>query len=68
MSDYHSKDKYRNPRSGTSVDNLLTKIEDLQNATQQTDGTMSSNDKYKLDTLEDDQELSIEEIARLIDF
>ena len=65
---YHSRDKYGNPRAGETVDNLLTKIEDLHNATQHVDGTMSANDKYKLDSLEDDQELSIEEIARLIDF
>lgn len=60
MANYHSN------RRGAEVDALLDKIDDLQNATQQNDGTMSHGDKYKLDTLEDDEELSIEEIARLL--
>lgn len=36
-------------RTGPHVDELLTKIEDLENATQRTDGTMSKEDKVKLD-------------------
>lgn len=36
-------------RSGEHVDELLNKIEDLENATQRTDGTMSKEDKTKLD-------------------
>lgn len=36
-------------RSGEHVDELLTKIEDLENATPRTDGTMSKEDKVKLD-------------------
>ena len=37
------------PRTGPHVDELLNKIEDLENATQRTDGTMSKEDKVKLD-------------------
>lgn len=40
-------------RSGEHVDELLTKIEDLENATQRSDGTMSKEDKTKLDNIED---------------
>lgn len=36
-------------RTGPHVDELLTKIEDLGNATQRNDGTMSKEDKTKLD-------------------
>ena len=36
-------------RKGSRVDNLLDKIEDLENATQRKDGTMSKEDKVKLD-------------------
>lgn len=36
-------------RTGSHVDELLNKIEDLENATQRTDGTMSKEDKTKLD-------------------
>ena len=36
-------------RTGPHVDELLNKIEDLENATQRTDGTMSKEDKVKLD-------------------
>lgn len=55
-------------RTGPHVDELLTKIEDLENATQRTDGTMSASDKIKLDSLEDDEELSLEEIESLLNF
>lgn len=55
-------------RTGPHVDELLTKIEDLENATQRTDGTMSASDKAKLDSLEDDEELSVEEINSLLNF
>lgn len=37
------------PRTGEHVDELLTKIEDLENATQRADGTMSKEDKIILD-------------------
>lgn len=50
------------PRTGEHVDELLTKIEDLENATPRTDGTMSKEDKAKLDSLEDDMALSFAEI------
>lgn len=36
-------------RTGPHVDELLNKIEDLGNATQRNDGTMSKEDKVKLD-------------------
>ncbi len=37
-------------RTGEFVDNMLTKIEDLTNATDRKDGTMSKEDKQKLDS------------------
>lgn len=37
-------------RTGPHVDELLTKIEDLENATDRKDGTMSKEDKQKLDS------------------
>lgn len=46
---YRSKDKNGVPRTGEGVDNLLNRIEDLENATQRKDGTMSKEDKVKLD-------------------
>lgn len=55
-------------RKGSRVDNLLDKIEDLGNATNAKDGTMSAADKSKLDSLEDDEELSLEEIESLLNF
>lgn len=54
------------PRTGEHVDELLTKIEDLANATTLADGTMSKEDKAKLDTLEDDEEMSIEEMDSIL--
>ena len=66
--EYHSKDKNGVPRSGQTVDNLLTKIEDLDNATQSTSGMMSAEDKTKLDSLEDDQALTIRELEELLNF
>lgn len=56
------------PRQGPQVDELLDKIEELDNATVHTDGTMSAVDKKKLDDLEDDEELTIEEINQLLNF
>ena len=53
-------------RKGSRVDNLLDKIEDLENATQRKDGTMSASDKMKLDSLEDDEEMTIEEMAAIL--
>ena len=55
-------------RTGEHVDELLNKIEDLENATHRNDGTMSALDKEKLDSMEDDEELSIEEIEALLNF
>ena len=63
---YRSKDKNGNPRHGPAVDALLTKIEDLDNATIHADGTMSALDKQKLDSLDDDEEMTIEEIEALL--
>lgn len=37
-------------RTGEFVDSMLTKIEDLTNATDRKDGTMSKEDKQKLDS------------------
>ena len=55
-------------RSGEGVDDLLDKIEDLADATTTTSGLMSKTDKKKLDELEDCEELSIDEVAALINF
>lgn len=53
-------------RTGPHVDELLTKIEDLENATQATDGTMSATDKIKLDSLEDDEEMTVEDVNEIL--
>ncbi len=53
-------------RKGSRVDNLLDKIEDLENATQRKDGTMSKEDKVKLDSLEDNEEMTIEEMDAIL--
>ena len=53
-------------RTGPHVDELLTKIEDLKNATPTEDGTMSTADKVKLDSLEDDEELTVEDVNELL--
>lgn len=50
---YTSRDKNGNPRTGANVDELLQKIEDLENATHETAGLMSAADKTKLDAQED---------------
>ena len=65
---YISRDRTGAVRKGERVDELLDKIEDLQNVTHETDGTMSTVDKIKLDELEYDQELTVDEIAALINF
>jgi len=62
---YHSNEDGV-PRSGEFVDSMLTKIKYLSNVTYSTDGTMSKEDKQKLDTLEDDEELTIAEIANIL--
>lgn len=53
-------------RTGPHVDELLNKIEDLENATQRTDGMMSKQDKVKLDSLEDDEEMTIAEMDAIL--
>lgn len=53
-------------RTGEFVDEMLTKIEDLSNATSTKDGTMSKQDKAKLDTLEDDVELTVQEVDNIL--
>ena len=63
---YRSKDKNGNPRRGPAVDALLTKIEELTTATPHSDGTMSAVDKQKLDSIDDDEEMTIEEIEALL--
>lgn len=55
-------------RTGPHVDELLTKIEDLGNATHNEDGTMSKADKKKLDEKVADDELTISEINNLLNF
>lgn len=54
-------------RKGPTVDELLNKIEDLQNATHSVAGTMSAEDKIKLDELEDDEALSWTDISGIIE-
>lgn len=54
---------YRTNRSGQNVDELLDKIDDLENATTTKDGTMSHYDKSKLDEL---QSLTIEELNEIL--
>jgi hypothetical protein len=56
------------PRTGEQVDGFLTKIEDLDVATTQTDGLMSKTDKTKLNEMEDDEELTLQEIDELLTF
>lgn len=53
-------------RTGEFVDSMLTKIEDLENVTTTKDGTMSAADKVKLDSLEDDEELTVEDINEIL--
>lgn len=53
-------------RKGSRVDTLLDKIEDLENATNAKDGTMSAADKVKLDSLEDDEELTVEDVNEIL--
>lgn len=59
---------YRLDRSGDRVDQLLDKIDDLQNATTTKSGTMAAEDKRKLDQMEKDEALSILEIDELLNF
>ena len=53
-------------RTGEFVDSMLTKIEDLENVTTTKDGTMSAADKVKLDSLEDDEELTVEDVNEIL--
>lgn len=53
-------------RTGEFVDSMLTKIEDLENVTATKDGTMSAADKVKLDSLEDDEELTVEDVNKIL--
>lgn len=59
---------YRSEKSGVQVDALLDKIDALENATQLEDGTMSKEDKKKLDEQVADDELTIQEIDDLLNF
>ena len=59
---------YRSEKSGVQVDALLDKIDALENATQLEDGTMSKEDKKKLDEQVADDELTIQEIGDLLNF
>lgn len=65
--EYHSN-RDGVPRSGETVDELLNKIEDLAEATQQTSGMMSKFDKKKLDEQVADQALTILEIDEICNF
>ena len=59
---------YRLDRSGDRVDQLLDKIDDLQDATTTKSGMMAAEDKRKLDQIEKDEALSILEIDELLNF
>jgi hypothetical protein len=50
-------------RTGPHVDDLLTKIEDLEDATSLKSGTMSAKDKIKLDGLNN---ISIDELSEIL--
>lgn len=65
---YVSRDKYGTPRQGEQVDDLLTKIQFLENATWRLDGTLSKQDKKKLDTQVPDSPMSILEIDEICNF
>ena len=67
MKEYHSN-RDGVPRTGKDVDDLLSKIEDLTDATHSVSGMMSGSDKRKLDDLEEDEEFTIEEINQLLNF
>lgn len=59
---------YKLDRTGPEVEELLDKIDDLQDATTTKGGTMAAEDKRKLDQLEKDEPLSILEIDELLNF
>ena len=59
---------YRTEKTGVKVDELLDKIENLDNATQAVAGLMSTTDKKKLDDDVPDRELTFEEIDELLNF
>lgn len=59
---------YRTEKSGVKVDELLDKIDNLDNATQAVAGLMSTTDKKKLDDDVPDRELTFEEIDELLNF
>ena len=59
---------YKLDRTGPEVEELLDKIDDLQDATTTKSGTMAAEDKRKLDQLENDEPLSILEIDELLNF
>lgn len=57
---------YRSNKTGVKVDELLDKIDDLQDATHTKSGTMSAPDKIKLDNDCPDGELSFREIEDIL--
>jgi len=59
---------YRTEKTGVKVDELLDKIDNLDNATQAVAGLMSTTDKKKLDEEVPDRELTFEEIDELLNF
>lgn len=59
---------YRTEKTGEKVDELLDKIDNLDNATQAVAGLMSTTDKKKLDDDVPDRELTFEEIDELLNF
>ena len=61
-------DKNGDTRKGESVDRLLSKIEDLGNATIQEDGLMSKEDKRKFSTQIPDEPMSILDIDEICNF
>ena len=59
---------YRTEKTGVKVDELIDKIDNLDNATQAVAGLMSTTDKKKLDDDVPDRELTFEEIDELLNF
>lgn len=58
-------------QTGQEVQDILNEVEDktvYDDATHTSRGLMSAADKKKLDEMEDDEELSIEEIRNLLNF
>ena len=62
---------YKIDRTGENVEDLLDSVDDktiYPDASITERGLMTKEDKIKLKSLEDDEEMSLEEIASILDF